>query len=381
MRAFPYDYLRCHQCRPFPRCPAAGRGLRQKAVSDTSFDCWENFAEQARRVGAPLYERLSHGVAADESLRAFAGRVRRGQPPANILFAAVHFLLLRGAVHPLRGFYRNLGGMEQGDPFPAFRNFVEAQRDALAPLIAKRITNTNEVARSALLAPAFRALAQEAGEPLHLIEIGPSAGLNLIWDSYAVHYRRDKELFALNAPDTGLILECELRGKALPPLGPAPRVASRIGLERNPVDLADPDQRDWLRALVWPDQVERFERLEKALLLIARQTPEILAGDALEVLPETLAAPPPQEPVCVYHTMVTYQFTEDMREAFEAILILASLRRPVWRLSLEGSPDGENRLTVVAYRSGTRSERQLARCHPHGEWLEWLDSACEIPGP
>ncbi len=42
---------------------------------------------------------------------------------ANILFGAVHFLLLRGADHPLRRHYRNLNGgalLEGEDPFPLF---------------------------------------------------------------------------------------------------------------------------------------------------------------------------------------------------------------------------------------------------------------------
>ena len=68
------------------------------------------------------------------------------------------------------------------------------------------------------------AVARDAGEPLHLIEIGPSAGLNLIWDSYGLRYRRDGEVFTLGAQHAEVMLDCELRGEKLPPLGAAPRV-------------------------------------------------------------------------------------------------------------------------------------------------------------
>lgn len=338
-----------------------------------SLDYWEFFAAEARRIGAPLYERLSQGIRGDEGVREFAGGVRPGQPPANILFAAVHFLLLRGAQHPLRRFYANLGGSAPADdPFPAFKDFVETHRTALAPLIASRVTNTNEVGRSALLAPAFRALAEEAGEPLHLIELGPSAGLNQFWDRYGVRYRRAGEIFSLDAPNGALTLECELRGEKLPPLGPAPVIASRVGLERNPVDLSDPNAGDWLKALVWPDQVSRFAQLEKALQAIAHTKPNIRAGDALALLPDALAEAPRDQPVCVYHTMVIYQFSDEMREALDAILIVASLRRPVWRISLEGTLSGDNPLLLYSYRDGNKEKRTLALCHPHGAWLEWL---------
>ena len=337
---------------------------------DKPLDYWTYFANEARLIGAPLYERLAEGVGGDEALREFANGVRQGQPPGNILFAAVHFLLLRGAQHPLRRFYKNLGGEGGEDPFPAFQDFVARHRAELAPLVATRVTQTNEVGRSALLAPAFRAVAKEAGEPLNLIEIGPSAGLNMIWDRYAVRYRFGEEIFTLG--DGEPIIDCELRGARRPPLGPAPKIADRVGLERSPIDLSDPDARDWLKALVWPDQVERFARLEKAIALFARHKPEIRAGDALSQLSDAIAQVPENLPLCIYHTMAVYQFTEDMREALDAILTMAGLRRTIWRLGLEGTLSGDNPLLLYSYRHGKKEKLTLGLAHPHGNWLEWL---------
>lgn len=332
-------------------------------------DAWAFFAEEAERAEAPLYARLARGIGGDEELRAFASSARPGQPHANVILAAVHFLLLRGAAHPLRGFYRNLGGDSEGDPFQAFRDFVVAHRESLSPLIAARVTNTNEVGRSAFLLPAFLELARQAGEPLHLIEIGPSAGLNLVWDRYGVEYSRGEERFRSGAAKAPLVLESRLHGDRIPPLGAPPAVAHRVGLERDRVDLADPDARDWLKALVWPDHVARFERLEKALALGLH--PEIRAGDALDLLGDALAEAPLDHTLCVYHTMVTYQFSRDMREALEAILIMAGLRRTVWRVAFEGTLQGENALELIRYRDGTVARQKLASCHPHGGWIEW----------
>jgi hypothetical protein len=344
-------------------------------VSDGSLGYWEFFAIEARLANCPLYVRYCEGIIADPALQALANNVREGQPPANILFAAVHFLLLRGAEHPLRRHYPNLNGgvrVSDADPFPLFEDFCARHRDLLLPLIRTRVTNTNEVGRSGALNAAFRALAQDAGEPLHLIEVGPSAGLNLIWDRYRVRYRRGAEEFLTDVPDVGLTLDLELRGDRLPPLGPAPKVASRIGLERNPVDLDNADDRDWLRALVWPDQVERFARLDAALAIYRGVRPEIRSGDALALLPEALAQVPANQTACVYHSFVTYQFSQAMKAAFADILTVAGLRRPVWRLSFEGRAHNENRLTLRRYHDGVVDERILGRAHPHGAWLEWL---------
>jgi hypothetical protein len=340
-----------------------------------SFDYWDFFVGEALRANSPLYARFAEGVGQDPELRAFAATAKNGQPHANILFAAVHFLLLRGAQHPLRRFYPDLNGwktVEGEDPFPVFKAFVESHRAELAPIVASRITNTNEVGRSGLLHAGFRAVAAEAGEPLNLIEMGPSAGLNLIWDRYGVRYIRGSEIFPVDTPNPALLIDVELRGGKIPPLGRTPKVASRVGLELNPVDLTDPDARDWLKALIFPEHRHRFERLDAALKAYADAKPPIRAGDALALLPNALRDAPEQQPVCVYHTYVTYQFTGEMREALDNLLTAAGLRRPVWRLSAEGSISGENALMLQRYHDGTREVRKLALCHPHGAWLEWL---------
>ena len=339
---------------------------------------WDFFAREAKLANAPLYVRLSEGVGGDEALQELAGHVRAGQPFANILFASVHFLLLRGARHPLRKHYPSLneGPAPLGeDPFPLFADFCAKHREDLLPLIKTRVTNTNEVGRCGTLNAGFRAVAKEAGAPLHLIEVGPSAGLNLIWDRYRIRYFRGAEEFFTDVPDAKLTIDVELKGEKIPPHGAAPKIASRVGLELNPVDLSNPDDRDWLRALVFPDRVERFARLEKALAIYETARPQIRFGNALDLLPQTLARIPEHEPVCVYHSFVTYQFDDELRAAFSDLLTVAGLRRPIWRLSLEGLVTHESPLTLMRYRDGEKQERILAQAQPHGAWLEWLDPA------
>lgn len=342
-------------------------------MSDKPFDYWEFFADDALRTGSRLYSRFAQGVRGDDELKAMAAHAKPGQPHANVLFAAVHFLLLRGAQHPLRAFYPylNEGRAKEGDPFPAFRDFCLSHRAELEPLIATRVTNTNEVGRSSVLHPGFRVLADEARMPLHLIEIGPSAGLNLIWDKYGVRYSKGGEVRAVISPDSPLVIACELRGENIPPTGPLPQIAGRVGLELNPVDLRNADDRDWLRALMWPDQMERAARMEKAIALFEKSHVEIRAGDALELLPDAMAAAPKESAICIYHTVAVYQFSTKMKKALEDILTVAGLRRPVWRLSFEMESASEQLLRLIRYHDGTRTDRLLADGHPHGAWLEW----------
>lgn len=343
----------------------------EKGLTARRRDYWELFVRECRRLNAPLYARFAEGIRDDPELQTLAALAKRIQPMANILFGSVHYLLLRGAESPLRGYYPSLGipnGV--GDPFPHFRAFCMERKDELAPLIAAGVTNTNEIGRSAFLHAGFLTLAEKAEEPLHLIELGPSAGLNLLWDRYAFLYRHDGETLRVGAPDARFVLDMEVRG-ARPPSGVPPKVGMRIGLEKHPVDLKNDYDRDWLRALVWPDHTARMARLEAGLAALAEEPPEIRSGDALDNLAQTIAEAPRDGTVCVFHTMVTYQFAPLEREALDAILTVAGLRRPVWRLSLEWD-DERYPLLLTCYREGTKTERCLGLCNSHGESMDWL---------
>jgi hypothetical protein len=341
--------------------------------NEKSREYWEFWSADAQRIGSVLYAKLALSIGNNEELKALAARAKKGQPHANMILGAVHFLLLRGVEHPVKRFYATAGGSARADtedPFPDFLDFVSAHRDQVATLIETRVTNTNEVARSAVLHPGFRAAFDRLATPLHLIEIGPSAGLNLIWDRYGVRYTDGNRTVAEIAPNAALVLECEARGERLPPTGPSPAVTGRIGLELNPVDLSNRDDRDWLRALIWPDDVARLARFDRALALFADARPEIRGGDALELLPDALAEAPRESTPCVYHTIAVYQFSTEMKEALENILVVAGVRRPVARLSLE-YVGLEAELRLIRYADGAREERLLAVSHPHGRWLEW----------
>src|SRR5688572_16691453 len=65
--------------------------------------------ERAQAWGwAPLYTRLMDAAAASDDLAALACTIGRGQAQPNLLFAAVHYLLLGGAQHELREWYPDL---------------------------------------------------------------------------------------------------------------------------------------------------------------------------------------------------------------------------------------------------------------------------------
>lgn len=338
-------------------------------------DYWSYFASEARKAGSPLYGYLAECIGQDEDLKSLAARARPGQPRANMLLGAVHFLLLRGDDHALKQFYPTLGGektLEDADPFELFVEFVHLHQAQIARLIETRTTNTNEVGRSALLHPGFRCVYEQARARLALIEIGPSAGLNMLWDQYGVRYWRDDAVVLQLGPKAPLVIDCVLKSERLPPSGPLPAVVARRGLELNPNDLNDADNRDWLCALVWPEHVDRLNRLKTAVALGRAAALDIRAGDALENLMAAIADLPRDAAVCVYHTVALYQFSGAMKQTLEDLLTVAGLRRTVFRLSFELGADLRHLLSLRRYEDGSYEDQLLAEGQPHGAWMEWL---------
>ena len=354
------------------------------AVFESPADYFRFFAAEAARGGSPLYERLALGLAQDEYLQGLAKGRKKGQPPANLVLAAVHYLLLTGTDDPLKDYYPSVGGSRAADDgaWRRFGEFCRAHEMALRDIIATRVTNTNEVGRSALVAPLFDLVALEAGAPLALVELGPSAGLNLNFDRYGFCYRDENGRTRLERRlNSHLVITCVLRGEGVPTLGArAPEIASRVGLELNPVDLRSASERSWLKALVWPERLDRLAKLKGALEIAVLHPPPIIAGDAAAELGPALAAIPRTHAACVFHTAMAYQLSDAHCERIEACLVEASERAPVWRVSAEielSKADANlsvTHLRLERYTGGEKLSRELGLCDPHGLWLEWVGS-------
>ena len=367
---------------PLPRLEGSYVSMRRDPRNRSPAGLSRHLVAYARGVGvsSPLYGHLLLAVADDSELLDLAGTARPDQPAGLLLLAAVHYLLLRneGPMPPIAGFYPDVAGgvVRTGDPVPAFRRFCLERRGEIRALVASRRVQTNEVGRSACLLPAF-ALASEMARdrPLALVEVGASAGLNLLFDHYAYDY--GDGVMRGDAAAT-VRISCSLLGKAIPPLPEAmPEVASRVGVDLDPVDVREPDARLWQRALIWPEHTTRAENLRHALEIAQETPPPVVGGDALALLPSILDSIPRDAVPCVFHTHAVYQFAPEDRERLYALLVeRAAPRDLVLRIGMEPSEAGHSVLTFSIYRHSRAAEQRLADCDYHGAWLAWsADSA------
>jgi hypothetical protein len=348
---------------------------------------WRWFAATQCRGYSPLYEEIVDGVAGDEEL---LGIVRAARPEAHLppmLLAAVHYQLLDGAdAHPLADRYR---GRRHDDPLPLFRDLCRSRRAEIDRLLATRHIQTNECGRSAVIGPGLTWLAGRIGEPLALVDVGASAGLNLLCD----RYRLDYGALGGTGPVTSTVtVACDVTGPA--PIAPSlPAIAARVGVDRSPVDIADDEDARWLLACVWPD-TGRLERTAAAIELARAERPSVVAGDATDTVPAVLAGLPPGAQAVLVTTWAFAYLSVQARRDFIAMVADQSRRRPLAWLSAEGAgtvepldeaeaatraesaPPGDavptpDVLGAVLFDGDRVEAHVLGYVHSHGRWLDW----------
>jgi hypothetical protein len=241
---------------------------------------------------------------------------------------------------------------------------LELHEGFLADYVARQNVQTNEVQRSWVLLPAFLH-ATRGAEEVDVLELGSSAGLNLMFDRYRCVYEQ-----GAHGPEQAPLL---LRGEERRPvsgvlLEQPLTVRSRIGIDRAPIDVSTTDGARLLESYVWPGQDERVERLHTAIELVRSDPPPIVIGDIVDALPEVLAGLSGGGLTLVFQTGVFEYMTPDKRARVREVL--DRTRRDLVFVS-SGQPRDEPRAWGMRiYRPG-REREFLGHADYHGAWLDY----------
>ena len=293
---------------------------------------------------SPLYAALCRRLAGD-------GRVDRIAPdlrwylPLRLL-GGLHYLVLAG-----RAALDDVDGA------------LDEHGDFLARHAAEQQVQTNEVQRAWALLPAFLSL--HDGRPFDLLELGPSAGLNLLWDRYAYRYRTGSwGVSALTlSGDDRIPPPAELLQREV-------RVVRRRGIDLSPVDVTTGHGARVLESFVWADQTERLERLRRAIAILRAEPPELIRGDYADGLARLLADRVPGSHLVVFQTASTMYLTAEQLGRVGEALREAARHEPLSYLgTANGAADSGYSLEVERRPAG--SNERLAVFDFHGEWLEW----------
>ena len=346
----------------------------------TLAEIYRHFGETDVRESSPLYEAVSVAIADSDAALAAIETVEPLKRHPTVILAALHDVVLQGGAPALAAAYAERDASTAGALAVAA---LVAHIDAVRATAELRQTQTNETGRCAVLAPAIAIAAARLGATaVALIDVGCSAGLNLSVDRIGVTYSDGSSCGDVDSP---LHLTCELRGGGAVPLEPLPPVVARVGVDLNPVDVKVEADARWLRACVWPDQPDRIERLDAAIALSRDAPPTLLQGNAIDVLPDALALVPDDALVIVTTTWAVAYFPLEDRLRFLRRLDEQSATRPLAWVSAEGvgiAPGvptmGDSRLAahslvgLLTFEGRRMHAETLARCHPHGAWVEWL---------
>lgn len=339
----------------------------------------EAFAKQSAwcaKLGSPFTALLMAGLARHLDRSTAAGRrVLDWRGPPDALGDAVP-LRLAGALHALvrRGRLPDLAKLYPPNPLPSVDKLAAAAMDALREADAEiggwlgYAPQTNEVARSAVLYPGLMVVATETKLPLALFEIGASAGLNLNPDKCA--YRLGGR--ALGRTGSPVVLSPEWTGA--PMAGVEPKVLSRRGCDRSPLDLSITAHRERLIAYLWPDQLERIARAEAAIGLAREAPPIIDAADAGPWVEEMIGGPAERGVARVlFHSIALQYFPEASKRRIAARMETAGRQAtddtPLAWLAFEQYRSEGPRLTLKLWRGG--GERLLALADAHVRKVQW----------
>lgn len=346
--------------------------------TDDFVHMWKWFATHCHGY-SPLYERISLAIAGD---RALIDLVRSAPPDVHLppaLLAVVHYLVLDQPDHPLAQVY---AGRSDADPGPLFLDLCRKREGEVMSLLSTRRIQTNECGRSAVVAPGITWIASRLTQPLALVDVGASAGINLLCDEFRLDYG---DHGATGPPDSPVQITCTVTGGNPPIADRLPKFIGRVGIDRSPINVADPDDARWLLACVWPD-TGRLERTAASIRLAQEHPPTVLAGDAIDMLPGAVADLPPEAAVVILTTWAFAYFSHEARRLFVELLAAESHRRPVAWLSAEGpgtvdglaevpaatnDEEAPDILGVVLFDGGRHDQHVLAHVQEHGTWINW----------
>ncbi|MYL31618.1 DUF2332 family protein [Halobacillus halophilus] len=326
------------------------------------------FAEQECSGSSPLYEHLAEQMAGDDDILQLAEQAPDGQPVPNLLFGAVHYLLMGERDHPLQSFYPTFTNHPKPKEraYPVFRSYVFTNKQAVQKLIREKRVQTNEVRRCAYLYPVFCHIAVRTNRPLGLIEIGTSAGLQLLVDRYSYSYGRDT---IYGCARSQLYLNSEVRHGKLPGfMHQPPVIKEKIGVDLHVCDVTHEETMLWLKALIWPEHNQRREHLEQAVQELRLNPPDFYEGDGVEVLPELARRIPEDQALCIFHTHVANQMPVEVKTRLHERLVEISGTRQVFHIY---NHMNDSDLHMDVYEDGRIETHTIGATDGHGRWFDW----------
>lgn len=313
------------------------------------------------RVCTALADALSHDNATGRRTLGWPGEPIPDALPLRLV-GGLHALARTGVDPDLTALFAG-----KGDPDTILCRVLIEHDAALLPWL-EGPPQTNEPMRSGVLMTGLLAVAARHGPAVELLEIGSSAGLNLLID----RYRFDLGGVGVGPADAPVAIVPDWQGTPPPP---APIRIDRVrGVDMQPLDATDPAVATRLAGYIWADQPERQERLAAATAMLRARPVDLVAGDAVEWLRDRLAEPQAAGVTRVLLHSVVWQYLGDDRRAAIGRMIAqaaaaATADRPLAWVRMEPDRVLQRQELIVQSWPDHGEPRMLATAHAHGAWI------------
>lgn len=345
------------------------------------------FARQAKAAsanGSAMYAGICQAAALDlagdsrlgDVLAPWAGSRSGDMLPLRVLGAA-HRLVLERQAPRLAMYFPSVGGsapddaLGRGACYAAWVDALVAHADRLPALLAGP-PQTNDPGRAAALAGALQLVAAAYDLPIRVHELGASAGLNLLADQVRLTWPGG----AIGPQGSTLHLSGAWEGAPVPPADVVPRVIERVGCDLDPVDITTTEGRLHLTSFVWPDQLDRLDRLRAAYQLVETVPITLVRADLLEHLRSL--HPVEGSTLVVFHSSTWFYLDE--AERAEAVAIFdrlgaqASATAPVVHVAREYLGDAFASSHALVLQWWPVPESQAAHAAHPGDPVQYADS-------
>lgn len=347
---------------------ASGDGMVEAAFDNQIAYCSASDAGITARVVAAVRDLLAAGEqgALFDALRGWKGAPLADALPLRVA-GGLHSLHLGGRDTDLSRIY--VGEADVGDT-AIVGAAIRKNEEALLPWLDGP-PQTNEAGRSSNFIAAMLWLADKGLPPrFECLEIGSSAGINLMLDRY--HY--DLGGVEVGPSPGAMQFKPEWEGEA-PPSHPV-EIVSTKGCDVAPVDLTDPEAAIRLKAYIWPEHTVRFERMEAAIVEARLAAPDLVRMNAADFVEQELAKPQAAGTTrMLMHSIVWQYVPADQQErvtaAMERAGAAATPERPLAWVALEANRVLHIHEMVVRYWPGSEAGEVVTRAHPHGAWIGW----------
>ncbi|WP_066808769.1 DUF2332 domain-containing protein [Sphingomonas asaccharolytica] len=327
-----------------------------------------------RNMDAPIYARLctaiADGLTRDSRTGArildWPGEPTRDALPLRFI-GGLHALVQAGADPGLAAVFQ--GETSDSDAIAAAVNAALVTHDDVLWPWLDGPPQTNEPGRSGALIVGLLEVARRYGPKIELLEIGSSAGLNLLIDRYAF----DLCGVLVGPADATVTITPDWRG--LPPAPTPIDIVSVRGCDIRPLDATDPAVEARLAAYVWAETPLRAERLRQAIAMQRAKPVDLVQSDAADWIEARLVEPQEAGVTRVLmHSVVWQYLPEDsanrIRAAMNAAGERATLDRPLAWVMME--PDRAFAHQVIRVKSwpGHDQWHVVATAHAHGAWVK-----------